>query len=136
MAGMKNLIRLSIVFLSFAVGGCHGDDPNERNVTWKASSLSPNGHITAEAKTVENSGFGTGSIYTDVYLRQPEQPPIMILGFDYDSSPNLPEIHKVEMTWKSSDQLEVAYRGHATIDFQAIKCCGVAITVHDISDGK
>jgi hypothetical protein len=38
-------------------------------------------------------------------------------------------ITAVDMTWITPSHLNITYRGQATINFQAIKCAGVEISV-------
>jgi hypothetical protein len=42
-------------------------------------------------------------------------------------------ITSVEMNWLTPSHLNIRYKAHATIDFQAVKFQGVAISVQDAS---
>jgi hypothetical protein len=69
-----------------------------------------------------------------VYLKPPDdsKPPIEILEFANDSA--FPSgITNVDMTWPTPTHLEVTYQGHAKLNFQAVKCAGIDITVRDLS---
>jgi hypothetical protein len=81
------------------------------------------------------SGFGTGYIETDVFLKQSDGSGVAahILGLSYQYEVP-PGITDVKMQWLSSTHLEVAYKGHPTVEFQAIKCDGIDISARDVSD--
>jgi hypothetical protein len=61
------LIRKGILGLAFGacafMFSCNGSE-----TTWTAESRSPDGKIIATARSVENSGFGTGGGGTTVFL--------------------------------------------------------------------
>jgi hypothetical protein len=123
----SGLILSVIVMVSVLVSGCHMNG----ETTWTAEAPSPDGSLIADAKTIENSGFGSGSIETVVYLRQPHQSPLMILAFTHNNSPNLPGLGNVTMSWLTPNHLEVTYLPSATVIFQAIKCLGVEISIRE-----
>jgi len=41
----------------------------------------------------------------------------------------------VEMKWITPTHLDLAYKGQRTLDFQAVKCAGIDISVRDVSGG-
>lgn len=41
-----------------------------------------------------------------------------------------------KVNWLTPSHLEITYRQPASIDFQAIKCAGIEISVRDLSTGK
>ena len=133
MDGKNRLCRaasLLIIGVLILTIGCKGSD-----TIWSASSRSPDGTWLASARTIAQSGFGTGYIGTKVYLNwsKGSQPNVQILGLSYEYE--VPHgITAVEMKWLTPAHLEVSYKGHPTIVFQAIKCGGVDITVRDGSD--
>jgi hypothetical protein len=43
---------------------------------------------------------------------------------------------QVKMAWLSPTQLELTYEGQHTIDFQAVKCAGVDISVRNSDFGS
>jgi hypothetical protein len=61
----------------------------EGDTIWSAELRSPDGRWIASARTIENSGFGTGSIQTNVYLKRTSgsTSPETILSFFHDASP-------------------------------------------------
>jgi len=58
------------------------------------------------------------------------QEPIQILLFEQDA-----KSIDLKMNWLTPSHLEVTYKQPAVIDFQAIKCGGVDISVRDLSNG-
>jgi hypothetical protein len=128
--------RKAILFI--VVGVCvFGSGCKDGSETiWSAEAPSPDGNRHASARTVANSGFGTGSIWTAVYLNwaKSSQPPTAILQFTDTFERPSDEI-SVEMKWLTPTHLEVAYGGHRTLDFQAVKWNGVDLSVRDLSRG-
>jgi hypothetical protein len=68
----------------------------------------------ASARTDQYSGPGNAGLYTTVYLRRTsgEKNPIEILLFDQ----------------------QVAHTQHPNLDFQAVKCAGIDISVRELSN--
>src|ERR1700733_14175550 len=88
-------------------------------IWFSEEAKSPDGMWIAFARTVENSGFGTGAVVTDVYLKRTTfaASPIAILSLTHDynlASQSGKTIH-LTITWQSSNRVEVAYDGHADI---------------------
>lgn len=131
------LTRCSVIVHVFtgiciAVGGCKSGS----EMIWSAEYKSPGGQWLASGQTVAQSGFGTGCIGTKVYLNwtQGSQPKVLIVDLSYESE--VPRgITNVEMKWITPTHLEVTYKGHPRITFQAIKCGGMDIAVRDVSSG-
>jgi hypothetical protein len=124
--GAISLILIGVcVFLS----GCTGSE-----TIWSAESPSPDGSMLATGRTIANSGFGTGYIWTAVYLggANRKQEPIEILELTDEFEMPSNEI-SVEMKWLTPTHLELTYRGHQTLYFQAIRWAGVDISVRDLS---
>jgi len=120
---VKAIIMLGIVsFLSGCIKG--GSE-----TTWSAESHSPDGKRVATAFTIEQSGFGTGGGGTDVYLNftAGSQPKQLILAFS--DGPSGPGGMYVGMKWLTPIRLELTYKGQRSLDFQAVKCYGVDISV-------
>ena len=121
------IFLLIIIGLCALVFGCR-----DSAIIWSAESRSPDGHLLASARTEQFGGPGTAYVATTVYLKQISQPPVEILEFANDSA--FPSgITEVDMNWVNPTHLEVTYKGHATIDFQAVKCAGVDISLRDLS---
>jgi hypothetical protein len=109
--------------------GCRGSQ-----TIWTAEVRSPDGQMLASARTIAQSGFGTGYVGTIVYLNWTtgSQPPMEILGLS-DKSETPGDIG-VEMHWLTPIHLELAYKGdRQSIDFQAVKFAAINISVHDLS---
>jgi hypothetical protein len=108
--------------------GCRGSE-----TIWSAEARSPDGTMLASARTVAQSGFGTGYIGTIVYLSwaKGSQPKMEILGLSDQSE--APGAANVEMKWLTPTHLELTYKGRHTLDFEAVKCNGVDISVRDLS---
>jgi hypothetical protein len=125
------VISLIIIGVCVFVIGCGPD------TIWSAEALSPDGARLASARTVATSGFGTGYIWTAVYLKwaKGSQAPIEILGLTDEFETPYDE-KSVQMKWLTPTHLEVTYKskGHRTLDFQAIKWADVDISVRDLSN--
>ena len=121
----RKLIFSAILAVCAFVSGC-----NDSSIVWSGESQSPDKHFVASARTEQYSGLGTAGVFTTVYLKQSGQSPVMILNLSNESAYPL-GITVVNMTWITPSHLSVTYKGHATIDFQAIKCAGVEISVEE-----
>jgi hypothetical protein len=69
-----------------------------------------------------------------VYLKRPDdsKPPVEILELANESA--YPSgITSVDMAWLTPTHLEVTYKGHASLNFQAVKCAGIDISIRDLS---
>ena len=132
--GMFDLMRKLVLVLALGtcvlVSGCR-DSP----LAWSAGTRSPDGKMVARARTFQPSGIGTGEIGTDVDLNwtSGSQSPTLILSFSDGS--DAPGDKSVGMNWLSPTHLELTYKGHRTVDFEALKCHGIDITVRDVSSG-
>jgi hypothetical protein len=132
-AGNHSAIRMamgfSILGLCIVAFGCKGSE-----TTWSATSRSPDGKMIARAQTIVSSGFGTGGYSSVVTLNwtNGSQDPVNILVFT--DGPNEPENTKVvTMKWLTPTHLELTYKGHRTIGFQAVKADDIDISVRDVS---
>ena len=115
---------------------------SEDDVTvWKATFPSPDGPYIATARTLQNGGFGSNSIQTEVLLSQAGRTahPIEVAGFGCDGPMPRPytldnvanaggsiDLH---IEWITPNHLHVTYRNHPEIYFQAIKFDNVVITL-------
>jgi len=99
---------------------------------WSTESRSPDGRWLARAVTEQHSGPGNALLQTTVLLKQTKGPkePIEVLLFTQDA-----RSIDLKMNWLTPSHLEVTYKQPAVIDFQAIKCSGVDISVQDVSSG-
>jgi len=121
------LMTAEICFLG--TFGCGGED-----TIWATEASSPDGRWLASARTVETSGFGTGDIETDVYLKwtKSSKAPVVVLGFVHDSTSQSKTIN-LSMKWITPSHLDVTYDGHASVDLQVVKYGDVAISLRDAS---
>jgi hypothetical protein len=124
-------IALAVVVGVCVLGasGCSGED-----TIWAVEVPSPDGRWLATADTVETSGFGTGDIETDVFLKwtKGSKPSEHILGFVHDPKSASKTINLL-MKWVEPTHLEVTYDGHATVDLQVVKYGDVDISLQDLS---
>ena len=103
---------------------------------WTAEAKSPDGQWLAKAQTDQRSGFGTDGAVTAVYLQPSNgaRSPVLILGFSHNQHARASLID-LKMKWVDGKHLEVSYKEHPDLDFQAIKYAGITISVRDFSDG-
>lgn len=122
----KAVALLMIGACVFSIG-CKGSE-----TIWSAEVRSPDGKLIASARTIAQSGFGTGYIGTIVYLNwtKGSQSPREILGLTDESE--APAATGVEMKWLAPTHLELKYKSSQTIDFQAVKYAGIDISVREM----
>ena len=127
---MSRLILLVCVLMS----GCR----EAPTTTWSAHARSPDGTWLAIARSEQGGGIGGAYDVTTVSLKRANgsQPPTQVLLFSHEySSMNL------KMEWLTPTHLNVTYGpsarpgDHADLNFQAVKCAGVEISVRDLSNG-
>lgn len=116
-------------------------------IVWKSELRSPNRTWVAIAETIQNGGFGSGDIYTAVYLQAAEskRPAIEVLGFDcqgpvphayvLDNVANRGGTIDLAMQWVTPSHLLVTYKGRPNIRFQAVRLDGIEITLHNLVPG-
>lgn len=124
-------IKLSLVILGFLITfGCG----SSRSI-WDAESRSPDGKVTATARTiVTNQGlFIISGTYTEVDLHwaATSRNAVSILELA-DATEDSADTH-VEMNWLTPTHLELTIRGNQSITFQAVKWNGIDISVQDFS---
>lgn len=92
--------------------------------------------MIATARTIQTSGIGTGDPGTFVYLNWTtgSQSPTIILAL-LDGSDE-PGGMSVGMNWLTPTHLDLTYKGHKDLDFQAVKCHGIDISVRDLGSEK
>jgi hypothetical protein len=122
-------ISLIIIGVCVFVTGCGGSE-----TIWSAECPSPDASILASARTIANSGFATGYTATYVFLggANHKQEPTEILELTDEFDTPSDEI-SIEMRWLTPTHLELTYKGHRTLDFQAISWADVDISVRDFS---
>lgn len=129
-SSIRKAILLLVVGVCVSASGCKAPP------TWSAEARSPDGKMIATASTFEQSGFGTGWVQTTVYLNwtKGSQPKMLVLAFS--DGPAGPGGMSVGMNWLTPTHLELTYKGQRALDFQAVKCEGVDISVQDLGREK
>jgi len=129
----------SVLFLVLAacalMCGC-SEAYKEGGTTWTAEARSPDGLWLATARSQQWGGPGTAYDATRVYLKwiRGSQPPIQILGFSHQYA-----TMNLKMEWLTPKHLHVSYGPSArpgdqvSLEFQAVKCAGIDISVRDLS---
>lgn len=130
-ASIRKFILLLVFGVCFSIFGCDGP-----KTTWSAESRSPDGKMIATARTIQTSGIGTGDPGTFVYLNWTtgSQSPTIILAL-LDGSDE-PGGMSVGMNWLTPTHLDLTYKGRKDLDFQAVKCHGIDISVRDLGSEK
>jgi hypothetical protein len=124
------LLILGVCILKLS--SCSSED-----TIWTAEAPAPDGRWLATASTVETSGFGTGDIETDVFLKwtKGSKRPEHVLGFVHDPR-SVSKTINLSMTWVTPSHLDVTYDGHATVDLQVVKYGDVDISLRDLSSAQ
>jgi hypothetical protein len=125
--------------------GLQGCTTKDALTVWKAAFPAPDGSYIATADTVQNGGFGSGSIETSVYLARAGQNyrPVEIIGLScngpmphpyvLDNVANAGGSVNLTVKWIAPTHLHVTYRGPAEITFQAVKFGHIVITLENLS---
>lgn len=128
----RSAIPKGMLLLTITVCTLLTNCKNGGTTIWSSEARSPDGRWLAMAHTDQYSGPGNALLQTTVFLKHTKGPtdPIEVLLFTQDA-----ESIDLKMNWLTSSHLEVTYKQSAEIDFQAIKCGGVDISVRDLSNG-
>lgn len=109
----------------FSISGCKAAD-----TVWSTRTLSPDNQWIASAETKRYGGFGSAGIQSTVTLQRQNGPderlPVLQLSQDQINV-------QLTLRWLSPAQLDISYEGRASVDFQAVKCGGITITLHNTS---
>jgi hypothetical protein len=100
--------------------------------TWSAQTKSPDGRYVVTAETLRPGGWGTGApaqTTVDLNYTSGHQSSSEILTFV--DGLDEPDGMNVTIKWLSPTQLELSYKGHPTIEFQAVKCRGIDISTRE-----
>jgi hypothetical protein len=127
---MSSLILLVCVLMS----GCR----EAPTANWSAQARSPDGTWLAIARSEQGGGIGGAYDVTTVSLRRfnGSQPPAQVLLFSHEYA-----TMNLKMEWLTPTRLNVTYGpsarpgDHVDLNFQAVKCAGVEISVRDLSNG-
>lgn len=119
-------MRISSKLLAAAVAtvlsGC-GANPV---TTWSAQFRSPGGNWVAVARTYQYSGPGNGYVDTRLYLRSDYGEKKEVMTLDYVGIGS-----EMSVRWTAPSHLQVTFRKHVEIDFEAIIFSTVTITVRN-----
>jgi hypothetical protein len=131
LTAVRKLILCTVFGICVPAFGCTGPA-----TTWSVEVRSPDGKMIAHARTVEPSGIGTGEIgtFVDLNWTSGSQSPTVVLAFS-DGAGQPGGDKSVGINWLSPTHLELTYKGQRTIDFEAVKCYGVDISVRNLSSG-
>jgi hypothetical protein len=111
------------------------------NTIWREELRSPDGLWLASADAVQNGGFGSASIQTQVYVEgaNGSKPRKEVLGFSCEGPAARPYVLDnvankggtidLEMQWVSPSHLEVKYNGRASINLQIPNYDGVEVSL-------
>jgi len=122
---IRTAICLASILLFALISGC-----KDVATIWSTESTSPDGRWVAAAHTDQYGGPGTAGIQSSVSLRQVKGRPdkIEILQLSQDATGV-----DLKLTWLTPTHLEITYKQPASVDFQAIKCGGIDISVRDLT---
>ena len=122
----RGMLLLTVAVCTMLTGCKNG------TTIWSTEVQSPDGRWRTIAHTDQYSGPGNAGLLTTVYMKRIKGPkePIEVLLFEQNA-----KSIDLKMNWLTPTHLEVTYRQPAVIDFQAIKCGGVDISVRDVSNG-
>jgi hypothetical protein len=117
---------LLIAAYCISIAGC------KATPIWSSEAKSPDGKTIATASTFQDAGFLAGETETTVYLNWPVGSQSKTLIFAYSDGPTAQDM-AVEMNWLAPSHLELTYKGQRSVDFQAIKCNGIDISIRNPS---
>ena len=130
-AGSGLLLFVTALILAMLCFGTLSCSNSEQ--TWFAEARSPDGKfLVATARTLQPGGWRTGSppeTSVDLNWTTGSQKPEQIFQFVGDV--DQPDDMKVGMVWLSPTHLEITYRPKRIIEFQAVKCFDVNISVQE-----
>jgi hypothetical protein len=111
------------------------------NTIWREELRSPDGQWLASADAVQNGGFGSALIQTQVYLEKTNgsNPRKAVLGFScegpaarpytQDNVANKGGTIDLGMKWLSPSHLEVTYNGRANVNLQLTDYDGIEVSL-------
>lgn len=128
--GLRKIFRVAVLVLVIGsciqLTGCQEDAAT----IWSADAKSPDGRWVAEARTVQYGGMGTAGVQTVVFLKRTSESSsqIQILGLSNDSAYPAGAT-QVKMSWLNTHRLNVSYGQNANINFQAIQCADIGLSL-------
>jgi hypothetical protein len=126
----KRALLFLIVTLPLLVllSGCDGS-----GATLSAESRSPDGQWIARAYVLKTSGIGTGENATHVTLNWTTGSQAQTLILAFSDAQDQPDHLNLGMNWVTPTHLELTYKGYRPVDFFAIRCHGIDISLRDLS---
>jgi hypothetical protein len=102
------------------------------DITWQSDIASPDGNWTATGMTVGTSGFGTGALWTAIYLKRTgaKGQGFEILGYDEDTSTWVRGKAPLAMTWDGPTKLLVTFKRIPDLNVQVCKYGAITIAVN------
>jgi hypothetical protein len=121
-AGLRGALVLGLCLCASAC--------DDTEIAWKVQSKSPDGYWIAEAINTMAGGFGDSTDTTNVFLTMAKNEKFRSVVISL--SPEGARSGGVKLTWLSKRHLEVQYDGKTEVDFQAIKCADVEISLRHV----
>jgi hypothetical protein len=137
---------VTLLYLWTVLMGVTSCDRKRELTVWSAQVPSPDLQWIASADTIQNGGFGSGSISTNVYLARAASrgSPIEVLTFSCDGPMPRPYVLDnvankggsigLTMKWITPSHLHVVYEDHPQLAFLAVKLAGIDITTENGSE--
>lgn len=112
--------------VTLALTATHACKQGAPDQDWSEQSRSPDGTWIALGSNQRGGGMGAAYNNATVRLKRTRGPSaeITILSFSNEA-----QVADLKMDWISPTHLNVTYPSYAALDFQAIKCAGIDITV-------
>ncbi len=119
---------VSTLLLALSCSALPGCAPNPQ-VIWSTTAPSPDGLWVASVQTKMWSGPGIGTVGSMAYLARSSEADKTIEILTYREGANI--VHP-ELKWQSPKELLILIPADTSVDFQAIKCAGIAITLQHL----
>jgi hypothetical protein len=126
---------------------CHAAHVEKADSTvWKAEVPSPDGRWVALAETIQNGGFGSAHIDTDVYVRRivSKDAPQMVLGlsclgpvphpYTLDNTANHGGTVELQVRWKDASHLHINYKSHPDVYFYVVRYQGLVVSAEGLAN--
>lgn len=134
---LNHKIRLALA-LTLVLDGCRS---REDAVVWREEVRSPQGTVAAIAETLQEGGFGSAAVSTEVYIKAdfPKIERTLILALHCNGP--IPHAYKLDnvankgggidlkMTWPEPGHLLVTYKGNARVITQMVRFAAMDITL-------
>jgi hypothetical protein len=135
--GLHIHIKIRTALCLMVIGACCLELSCDRSgvkTIWSAEVRSPDGHWLASAQTEQHSGFGTGGVVTNVYLKSTKgSRALQLILVLFHNPDDPPRPIGLSMKWAAPSQLVVTYNGRAKVDFEVAKYGDVYISLNNPS---